>query len=192
MSIDTGYSVLREVLADNPQGWAIEFGVYSGASLSMIAQRMPVIGLDSFEGLPEDWREGFPRGSFTPVDDLGLPRPGTYITPPPMNAMLVQGWFQDSLAVLRERGLPKFGLVHIDCDLYSSTVMALDGIADSIGEGTWIVFDEFHNYPGWEDHEALAWTEFCVKQRVLVDAMIERPGQQEVAFRIGSLRKARR
>ena len=58
MSIDTDYAVLRGVLPHVPEwGWAAEFGVYSGYSLDLIAAYKPVIGFDSFEGLPEDWRE---------------------------------------------------------------------------------------------------------------------------------------
>ena len=54
MSIDTDYAVLRGVLPHVPEwGWAAEFGVYSGYSLDLIAAYKPVIGFDSFEGLPE-------------------------------------------------------------------------------------------------------------------------------------------
>ncbi len=40
-------------------GIALEFGVAGGATLNLIAQRMPVVGFDSFEGLPEAWRPRF-------------------------------------------------------------------------------------------------------------------------------------
>lgn len=173
MSIDTDYTVLRHVLDNHtPQGWAVEFGVYQGHSLGIIANRMPVIGLDSFEGLPEDWRPGFPKGKFHKMG---------FMPTVPANAMIVPGLFEDSLRTIHNRGgLPHVGLVHIDCDLYSSTVTALEGIAPYIGTDTIIVFDEYHGYEGWQDHEAKAWKEFCYKHVVLADQIAE--GPQEAAF----------
>lgn len=172
MSSDTGYRVLRHILNNHqPKGWAIEFGVYTGQSLRLIAEHMPVIGLDSFEGLPEDWRPGFPKGKF------GTQR---IIPHAPGNAMIVKGLFSDTLPVLVERGLPPLGLVHIDCDLYSSTVTALEGIKDAISPGTCVVFDEYHGYEGSEAHEAAAWQEFCQRYVVVAEQVAE--GPQEAAF----------
>lgn len=173
MSIDTDYAVLREVLAEHePTGWAVEFGVYSGYSLQIIAKHMPVIGFDSFEGLPEDWREGFPKGTF----DLSN-APGIRAGFPPPNAMIVPGWFADTVP---DFPFPKLGLVHIDCDLYSSTVTALEGVFNHIDIGTAVVFDEFHGYPGCEAHEQRAWAEFTDKYHILASTF--EYGEQERAF----------
>lgn len=183
MSIDTDYQVLRDVLAEHkPTGWAIEFGVYSGYSLAIIAEQMPVIGLDWFRGLPEDWREGFPKGTFeiADTDEAVLAVATTGIVGP--NRMIVPGLFEDTLPVLRERGLPPLGLVHIDCDLYSSTVTALEGIWEYLDVGTIVVFDEYHGYPGYQQHEAKAWAEFCTKYGVLYTMLAT--GEQERAFRV--------
>lgn len=181
MSIDTDYTVLRDVLAEHqPQGWAIEFGVYTGYSLKLIAEYMPVIGLDSFEGLPEDWRPGFPKGKF----DLST-APGIRAGFPPANAMIVPGLFEDTLPGLCERGLPWMGLVHIDCDLYSSTVTALNAVMPVIGAETFIVFDEFHGYDGHEEHEMKAWEEFVIKNQITYSVVGE--GPEEKAFRIENI-----
>lgn len=182
MSIDTDYRVLRDVLADmaaetatsGVTGWAVEFGVYSGYSLNLIAECMPVIGFDSFIGLPEDWREGFPKGAFGDREGY-LP----VINP---NQMIVPGWFEDST---RDFPFPALSLVHIDCDLYSSTVTALAAVHPHIGPGTIVVFDEFCGYDGWEDHEAKAWAEFCDTHEVTWET-IARDGE-EVAFVIKQL-----
>ncbi|SIN50927.1 Bacteriophage protein [Mycobacteroides abscessus subsp. bolletii] len=48
---------------------------------------MPVIGFDSFTGLPEDWREGFPEGSFA------------HKPPAINNTRLVIGRYADTLLV---------------------------------------------------------------------------------------------
>jgi len=43
-----------------------EFGVWKGDSINHIAKMTtsPVFGFDSFEGLPERWREGLGKGAF--------------------------------------------------------------------------------------------------------------------------------
>lgn len=161
MSADTDYKVLRQILNDHvdelSEKWAAEFGVYSGKSLRIIASRMQVVGFDSFQGLPEDWRPGFPQGKF---DDLGVIPQGHA----PDRAMIVPGWFEDTAPKFP---FPPLALVHIDCDLYSSTVTALDAVRPYISEGTIFVFDEYEGYEGWEQHEAKAWQEFIAKHRII-------------------------
>ena len=56
--------LLAHILGLRPHGTALEFGVGEGHTLRMIAQQMPVIGFDSFTGLPEDWRPEYPKGAF--------------------------------------------------------------------------------------------------------------------------------
>lgn len=137
---------LRHVLALRPEGIAVEFGVGSGRTLRLIAETMPVVGFDSFTGLPEDWRPGFPKGCFAcPVPEV----PG---------AVIVAGSFTEALSMLTFNAL--VGLVHLDADLYSSTVTALKALEPVLKSGTIIVFDEFHGYSGSEAHEEKAWAEF--------------------------------
>jgi hypothetical protein len=51
-------------------GLILEFGVFSGNSINIIADKFPlrtIYGFDSFEGLPEEWErddKGFPLGFF--------------------------------------------------------------------------------------------------------------------------------
>lgn len=168
------YQFLRDIIETHePAGWAIEFGVHSGTSLALIAEYMPVIGLDSFQGLPEDWREDYKAGIFATGgrSDHALTN----------NALIVPGWFNETLPVLVERGLPDLGLVHIDCDLYSSTITALEGVAGSLRAGmygTIIVFDEMWDYPGYMEHEFKAWTEFVTKYKIKYRDL-GRSGQQQ-------------
>lgn len=185
----TDYPVLRHVLTGQavegceilgpgpePHGWAAEFGVWSGTSLEIIAEHMPVIGFDSFEGLPEDWREGFPKGTF---EVRGIHSQVDVLT---FNAMVVRGLFEDTAPRFP---FPPLGLVHIDCDLYSSTVTALDAVLPHIGPGTVIVFDEYHGYEGWELHEAKAWREFCDRHRVVYNTVAR--GREERAVVISAI-----
>lgn len=179
MSIETDYATLRSVIHEyNPKGWAAEFGVYSGYSLNIIAAHMPVIGFDSFEGLPEDWREGFAKGAFATgfSHDANPNLCGT-------NRMIVPGWFEDTVPTFP---FPPLGLVHIDCDLYSSTVTALEAVTLYVDIGTILVFDEYHSYPGAEEHEEKAFNEWRAKHGVTVEFLTRGCGKygQESSFRI--------
>jgi len=142
------HAVLRHVLAMKPTGVALEFGVGAGDSLRVIAARMPVIGFDSFQGLPEDWRDGYPKGMFA----CKPPKPGR-------RAALVVGMFEDTLPGFE---FPKrVGLVHIDCDLYSSTATVLKYVGPHLEPGTFVVFDEWHGFEGCEEFEQRAWREYA-------------------------------
>ena len=47
-----------------------------------------------------------------------------------------------------------------DCDIYGSAVDILR-LAGQIGPGTVILFDEYLNYPSWENREYKAWKQFA-------------------------------
>ena len=49
--------------------------------------------------------------------------------------------------------------MHLDADLYSSTMTVIDTLFDWFVPGTVIVFDEYYGYPGWERHEHKAFME---------------------------------
>ena len=144
-------STLDHVLAVCPSGVALEFGVGEGNSLRRIAAKMPVVGYDSFDGLPERWREGFDTGMFA-------------CDPPEVaNSVLVRGLFEDTLPVYDWDALGHVAIVHLDADLYSSTVTILNSIERLLKPGTFVVFDEWHGFPGATptDHEQRAWREFA-------------------------------
>ena len=66
---------------------------------------------------------------------------------------LVVGTFQETLpSFLSNLDLP-ISFIHFDADLYSSTAFCLDKVTDFLAPETIFVFDEYHNYEGWELHE---------------------------------------
>lgn len=135
-------------------GLVLEFGVASGRTIRHISALTPraIHGFDSFEGLPEDWRTGFARGEFA------QPLPAV-----PAHVTLHKGWFADTLPPFLESTNEPVALLHVDCDLYSSTALVLAMLADRIRTGTVIVFDEYFNYPGWKQHEHKAFHEFLTR-----------------------------
>lgn len=137
------------------EGMALEFGVYSGSTLRVIADARgdgAVYGFDSFEGLPEDWRAGYPVGTFgnemLPAGPPDVP-----------GSELVVGWFSDTLPEFLQQHSGPVAFLHVDCDLYSSCRTVLDHVGPRLRHGSVVVFDEFFNYPGWQDGEYRAWCE---------------------------------
>jgi predicted O-methyltransferase YrrM len=161
------------VQVSNPNGLFLEFGVASGRTISHIARSRsgPVYGFDSFEGLPEDWRSGFSKGAFAG----NLP-------PVPENVGLIKGWFNETLPAFLAANEGDVAFLHVDCDLYSSTKCIFDLLARRIKSGTVIVFDEFWNYPSWQQHEIKAFDEFKAEYRMQAHPIGFVPSHQQVAF----------
>ena len=143
-------------------GFYAEFGVYKGASLAFIANRIDgvVYGFDSFEGLPSDWFLDYGKGFFSLGGDA--PR----IEAAQENFRLLKGWFADSLPRFTEQIDGPAAFLHIDCDIHDSTRTVLEGLASRLVPGTVIVLSEYFNYPGWERHEFRAFTEFCAARAI--------------------------
>lgn len=131
-----------------------EFGVAEGHSFRWWVDNSKnsecrFFGFDTFEGLPEDW------GTFSKSDmsaDI-----------PVINDMRVKfckGLFQDSFPeFLKTYSSPeeKMKVIHLDADLFSSTLFALTSMAPYLRKGDILLFDEF-NVP---NHEFLAFRIFC-------------------------------
>ena len=77
-------------LQHKPNTLWLEFGVASGKTINYISKftNNKVYGFDSFEGLPENWRDGFGKGAFSRNGNL-----------PEVNANveLIKGWFDNTL-----------------------------------------------------------------------------------------------
>lgn len=161
-------------------GELLECGVFSGGTIRQLARLCPdatIHGFDSFEGLPEAWA-GFDLGRAAFSRQGRLPRV-------PRNVRLYKGWFRDTLPIwLRENG-GKVAFLHIDCDIYSSTVDVLDALAARFQPGSIVLFDEYFNYPNWERHEFKAWREFVASRGVTYEYLGY--ARQQVAIRITDL-----
>lgn len=139
------------------KGLVMEFGVYRGKSLRAIARScsQDVHGFDSFEGLPEDWTYFQKQGRFSLKGEA--PR----LDEP--NIRLHPGYFERTLPTFLNEHDGPARFIHIDCDLYTSTRTVLQLLAPRIVSGTVILFDEYLNYPGWQQHEYKAFQEFVAQ-----------------------------
>lgn len=161
-------------------GCYMEFGVFTGGTMRYMAKNLPgehFYGFDSFEGLPEDWfGTSLVKSSFSLGG--GLPK-----VPP--NVTLYKGWFSETLPNWREDCADSIAFMHIDCDLYSSTVDILENLASRLQVGTIILFDEYFNYPNWQHHEYKAWKEFIERNQVSYEYIGF--ARQQVAVRISKI-----
>jgi hypothetical protein len=158
-------------------GLVLEFGVATGRTLNQFGHWLPhktVYGFDGFDGLPEDWTSRMRKGFFA-RDRLPRVRD---------NCKLIVGWFNETLPGFVERHSEPLALLHVDCDLYSSTVTVLDCLRDQIVPGTVIVFDEYINYPGWQLDEFRAWQEFVSDHGIEYEYIGRVSRHQKVAVRV--------
>ncbi|RYD57051.1 MAG: class I SAM-dependent methyltransferase [Sphingobacteriales bacterium] len=141
-----------------------EFGVASGASFRwwLKENKNPAsefYGFDTFEGLPEDWHF-YKKGDMS----FGIPQVDDE------RAHFFKGLFQDTVPGFIRETTPHNNAVkvlHMDADLYSSTLYVLTYFAPYLNEGDVIFFDEF-NVP---NHEFAAWNDFVRSYYVQYDVM---------------------
>lgn len=142
-------------------GYIAEFGVYKGNSINYLANLLypkQIFGFDSFFGLEEDFTIDYPKGGFS-LNGV----------PPEVkeNVKLVIGSFSKSLPEWLKNNNGVFSFLNIDCDTYEATSTVLNLIGpDRIIPGTFILFDEYLGFHGWEKGEFKAWQDYCTKNNV--------------------------
>jgi hypothetical protein len=170
----------RALSATRIDGLTLECGVYFGRSLRLIAAQTAtrVHGFDSFEGLPEAWNVNEPAGAYSTGGRLpsGLPA----------NVVLHPGWFEHTLPEFFAVTPGDIRLLHIDCDLYSSTRTVLQCANARLVPGSILLFDDFLGYPGCEQHELRAFEEFVAAEKIDWEVVAGCLLGREVAIRITS------
>lgn len=155
-----GYAVDHALkLQDANKKYFLEFGVWKGYSLKLIAKKIgnqECFGFDSFEGLQEDWvGTALPKGAF----DLQRKVPKIK-----GNCKFYVGYFDktlpDFIQFVRANQVKQLSFIHIDCDTYESSKFVLQSLSAFIKTDTIIVFDEYIGYPGWKTGEFKAFQEF--------------------------------
>ena len=148
------------------QGAAInylEFGVAGGDSIRqwmcLNADRgSRFFGFDTFQGLPDHWKH---FGGVTPKGAFGTGGRPPVVEDEARVTWLV-GLFQEALpAFLRDFRSEGQIVIHLDADLYSSTVYVLSALNDIMRPGAIVVFDEFASF----DNEFRALQDFSTAFR---------------------------
>lgn len=157
---------MQHVLDNNQMihGEILEFGVFKGKSLRQLSEHFNnqiVYGFDSFEGLPEDWIMTSKEQTKGKIKHKKGHFDTTHIKYNfKENVKLVKGFYDTSLpSWLEDNKITSIKLLHVDCDLYSSTKTIFDNLNSYIVTGTIIVFDELYpwsnysKYDLWEEGE---------------------------------------
>ena len=152
-------------LSHKPNTLWLEFGVATGGTINYISKFTQefVYGFDSFQGLPEKWRDGFDKGAF----DMNGTMPKVN-----NNVILIKGWFNETLLPFIEQHIKpnnkKISFIHLDADLYSSTKYILDNLKNYLDKDCILVFDELVNFPNFDSDtsELKAFYEFINENKV--------------------------
>ena len=163
------------VKAASLPGLYLEFGVGRGKSIRWIGAHADrtVYGFDSFDGIPEYWN-GNPVGAFA---QKKLPKV-------PDNVKFEIGMFDSTIEPFLEQNSDSISLLHVDCDLYSSTVTILDALGSRLQPGAIVLFDEYYNFPRWQEHEYKAFREFVESNGVEYEYVAYSVTGQQVAVKI--------
>ncbi|WP_426010557.1 TylF/MycF/NovP-related O-methyltransferase [Caulobacter sp. DWR2-3-1b2] len=143
-------ALLKQLHEEQVPGAVVEFGVFEGRWLEFLMNTMdgmgmarPVLGFDSFEGLPAPteadegmgWAEGEYNAPLTQVSQrLRLAeRP---------HLKLIKGWFCDTIG-LPEAQVDQIAYARVDGDLYESAVDTLSYLSGKLVDGAILVFDDW-------------------------------------------------
>ncbi len=134
----------------------LEFGVFRGESIFHWLNinknnKSFFFGFDTFVGLPEDWGRD-KKGCYTNNGEL----PFTEDT----RCGFKKGLFSETLPgfdLTPYKGLKK--IIHLDADLYSSTLFVLVELRNDINKGDIIILDDYFS-PTKMDHEFKALDDF--------------------------------
>jgi len=156
-------------------GLHLEFGVGRGKSMRWIAPEIDgtIHGFDSFEGIQEHWN-GNPIGAFS---QKRMPKV-------PGNVEFHIGYFDATLPDFLDSHSGPIAFLHVDCDLYSSTVTIFDALGERLQPGAIILFDEYYNFHRWQQHEFKAFQEFVRRSGVQYEYIAYSVTGQQVAVRI--------
>lgn len=178
------------IYAADVEGDIAEFGTCSGETAAAIARAMSAwIShpsakskrfhlFDSFQGFPDidskidkecphvksgDWHAGLCKG--LSKDELA-DRLGSYL--PRESLFIYDGWYKDTVPQLKTD--TRFALLHIDCDLYASTMDALDPLFSRgrVAEGAVIFFDAWNcNRASPAYGQRKAWSDLTQKHSIV-------------------------
>ncbi|HEX2617509.1 MAG TPA: TylF/MycF/NovP-related O-methyltransferase [Flavobacteriales bacterium] len=168
------YVLVNDGLAGGPVDY-LEFGVFQGRSFRWWVEHNThpdsrFYGFDTFTGLPEDWG-GFKAGDMSAgIPDIRDPR-----------VTFVKGLFQDTLPgfIAGWKGTGR-KVIHLDADLYTSTLYVLCSLAPYLRAGDVLLYDEF----AVPEHEYLAFRNFSDSFRVKYEVIGARNNGLFLAMRI--------
>ncbi len=153
------YTHIRELVFNqiSEKGLICEFGVYSGRSINLFNNilknkndKRNIYGFDSFAGLEVNWYGfGSPKGRFDNKGKIPFKVDG--------NIKIIVGDIRNTLDEFLSKQKENFSFIHLDLDTYEITKFVLEKIKDRLNKNCIILFDNYYNYPNWQqgEHRAL-------------------------------------
>jgi len=158
--LDNVQECVEEVLATDVRGDLIETGVWRGGVAIFMRGLLAAHGVrdrivfaaDSFEGLPEPNPEEYPADDgdeLHTIDALAVSRAEVERNFDLYGLLddqvrFLEGWFRDTLPVVRERS---WAVVRLDGDMYESTTDALVNLYPGLSVGGFLIIDDYAHTP---------------------------------------------
>lgn len=169
--------IFKKNFLENKKILFIEFGVFNGYSFNFFLnnnknKNSKFIGLDTFEGLPENWINT-PRGSFSTNNKIPNFNDNRY--------KMIKGLFQNSYNKLNDEiaDYKSFDeiVIHFDADLYSATLFSLSNLFMNV-DNYIAIFDEFFG------HESRALHDFEISFPISIDFIGASKKENDSKFRV--------
>lgn len=145
---------LEEILKKGIEGDVLEAGVWKGgacifmkAILNQYKSNKKVFVCDSFKGLPPPEVDQDKNSEFHTFPELSISLHQVKTNFNKYNLLddrviFVEGWFKDTLPVLKEQG-HKYSLIRLDGDMYKSTMDQLENLYEGVSIGGFIIIDDW-------------------------------------------------
>lgn len=145
-------------------GAFLVFGVGCGKALNFLAALNPTENIYSFDSFQNKKLQ----------------------TPLLHNVTLIEGRFKESLPRFAQNqlGSKQIAFLYINCHSYRSTKDVFLWLQHHLADGSVIVFDEFYNFPGFEQEEFKAFKEFLVDNHFDVEYLSYNTENEQVALRL--------
>ncbi len=161
-ALENAFEVVQLIEKNKVPGVIIECGVAEGGTAAMMALTSRALGnktrhfwfFDSYEGLPEPTAEDYKGtkagnfvqpltkgsclGSIEQVSELLFGK----LDLPKDKINLVQGWFQDTIAVNKDK-IKTISILRLDGDWYESTKIPLENFYSHISPGGCVIIDDY-------------------------------------------------
>lgn len=127
-------------------GDVAELGVYRGAGSRIIYEaidnkKKSFYLFDSWEGLPKSVTDGDENWEEGELDEADIDEVKQFL--PEKEFIFVKGFFPQSLSTIDIPDDKKFSFMHLDMDLHTSTIDALNHFYTKMVKGGIIIFDDY-------------------------------------------------
>src|SRR3989344_3331932 len=153
--LDNIQECMEHIKKDNISGDIIECGLYKGGSLifmvgvnKYLKMDKKIYGADSFQGCPPPEPEKYPADTGDPhstfshlcitLDDVKRNLQSYDLLND--RVQFISGFYEQSL---QNTEIKQLSLLRLDCDMYSSTMQALEALYDKVIYGGYVIIDDY-------------------------------------------------